>query len=327
VIRVITTLELDDDARATIAAALAPNATLDVVPHSDDLADPDAEVLLARDLPASAAGLPALRMLQLTTAGVDHLHFDQSWAGIPVATASGLFSVPIAEYVIGSLFFVTQQVSARLENARARSWHERWRLSGLPLAGTTMVLVGYGSIGREVARLAAVLRIRIIAVKAQPEARAADGFDEAGTGDPDGSLPEQIVGVDRLAEVVAQADWVVLSLPLTDATRNLLDAKVLAAMREHAWLINVGRGAVVDEAALLGLLEARAIGGAILDVFSQEPLPPEDPFWSAPETLVTPHISGGLERPDLLADLIAQNVRRLAAGEPLLNLLSPARGY
>jgi phosphoglycerate dehydrogenase-like enzyme len=327
VTRVITTLDLDDDARATLAAALAPNATLDVVRHSDDIAHPDAEVLLAHTVPKSRAGLPRLRLLQLTTAGVDHIDLGESWKGMPVATASGLFSVPIAEYVIGALFFIAQQVPARLDNARAHSWHDRWRLSGRPLAGTTMVLVGYGSIGREVARLAAALRIRIIAVKARPEARAAEGFEEPGTGDPDGSLPESIVGVDRLAEAVAQADWIVLSLPLTQRTRTLVDADVLAAVRDDAWLINVGRGAVVDEAALLGLLEARAIGGAVLDVFSEEPLPPEHPFWSAPGTVVTPHISGGLERPEVLAELIGQNVRRLAAGEPLLNVLAPARGY
>jgi phosphoglycerate dehydrogenase-like enzyme len=327
VIRVISTLELDDDARATLARAIAPYATFEVVADRDDLADAEAELLLARVPPQSRIGLPRLRVLQLVSAGVDHVRLDASWDGTMVATASGLFSVPMAEYVLGSIFLVAQHVPARLEQARAHSWADRWALSGRLLAGTTMVLVGYGSIGREIARLARPLRMRIVAVKARPGARAAEGFDETGTGDPDGSLPDEIVGGEQLVEVVRTADWVVVSLPLTDRTRHLVDASVLAAMREDAWLVNVGRGAVVEEHALLEALEARTIGGAVLDVFSEEPLPPGHPLWSAPNALITPHISGGLERADLLGELLAENVRRLVRDEPLLNVVDPERGY
>jgi len=326
VIRVLTTLELDEHARSVLATAIAPHATLHVIPDSDEPQDPEAELLLVHRPPASRAGLPRLRCLQLDTAGVDHLDV-QAWEGVTIATASGLFSAPIAEYVLGALFQVSQHVEERLAQARERSWHDRWRLSGKSLAGTTLVLVGYGSIGREIARLARPLRMRIVAVKARPDALAASGFDEAGTGDPDGSLPDLVVGVDRLADVVAEADWVVVSLPLTARTRRLLDAEVLAALRPDAWLVNVGRGAVVDEAALLALLERRAIGGAVLDVFSDEPLPPEHALWSAPNAIVTPHVSGGLSRIPVLAELLGANVRRLATGETLVNELDPVRGY
>ena len=169
--------------------------------------------------------------------------------------------------------------------------------------------------------------MRVIAVKARPDALPASGFAEPGTGDPDGSLPEAVVGIDRLAEVAARADWLVISLPLTEQTRHLVDARVLASMGSGSWLVNVGRGAVVDEAALVEALERRAIGGAVLDVFAQEPLPPEHPLWSAPNTVITPHISGALERFDVLGEIVAQNLRRLLAGEPLLNVVEPARGY
>lgn len=324
-IRAVATGELDDGARAALAAALAPDAVLAGAEASSG--DADAEILIAHTPPASRVDFPRVRWIQLTTTGVDHVALDPSWDGVTITTASGLFTVPIAEYVIGSLFFCAQHVPARLARARARDWDDRWALSGTPLAGSTLVLVGYGSIGREIARLATALRMRIIAVKARPEARAATGFSEPGTGDPDGSLPHEIVPDARLAEAVAQADWVVLSLPLTADTRGLFGAGAIAAMRPHAWLVNVGRGAVVDEDALLAALEAREIAGAVLDVFAQEPLPPAHPLWAAPNAILTPHISGGLERFDVLGEIVRQNLARLRAGEPLLNAVDRVRGY
>jgi phosphoglycerate dehydrogenase-like enzyme len=327
VIRALTTLELDPAAWDALSAALAPAADLRRVEAAPQLADAEAEILITDDPPVSRAGLPRLRWLQLTTAGVDHLELDRSWDGVTITTASGLFTPSIAEFVIGSIFFCAQQVPKRLARAAARSWDDRWGLSGRPIAGSTIVLLGYGSIGREVARLAAALRMRIIAVKARPDELAASGFSEAGTGDPDGSLPEQVVGIDRLAEVVALADWFVITLPLTDETRHLVDASVLATMRPDAWLVNVGRGAVVDEGALVEVLERRAIAGAVLDVFAEEPLPPDHPLWSTPNTVITPHISGALERWGVFAEIVGQNVPRLLAGEPLVNAIDPSRGY
>ena len=326
-IRALTTLELDPAAWKALSSALAPDAELHRAEAGADLTDAEAEILITDDPPVNRAGLPRLRWMQLTTTGVDHLELDRSWDGVTITTASGLFTPSIAEFVIGSIFFCAQQVPKRLARAEARSWEDRWGLSGRPIAGSTIVLLGYGSIGREVARLAAALRMRIIAVKARPDALAASGFSDVGTGDPDGSLPERIVGNDRLAEVVALADWFVITLPLTDETRHLVDASVLAAMRPGAWLVNVGRGAVVDEGALVEILERRAIAGAVLDVFAEEPLPPDHPLWSTPNTVITPHISGALERWDVFAEIVGQNVPRLLAGEPLVNAIDPARGY
>jgi phosphoglycerate dehydrogenase-like enzyme len=325
VIRAAATIELDAAAREALTAALAPAAEL--VAADESTGDPDAEILIAHTPPPSRAAFPRLRWIQLTLAGVDHVDLDASWDGVTITTASGLYTAAIAEYVIASLFFCAQHVPARLARAQARDWDDRWSLSGAPLAGSVIALVGYGSIGREIARLAAALRMRVIAVKADPDVRAASGFAEAGTGDPDGSLPERIVGIAELPAVAAEADWVVLSLPLTPATRQLVDADVLACIRPHAWLVNVGRGAVVDEDALLGALETRSLGGAVLDVFAQEPLPPAHPLWSAPNAVLTPHISGGLERWDVLGEMVRQNLARLTAGQPLLNVVDRLRGY
>jgi phosphoglycerate dehydrogenase-like enzyme len=325
VIRAVATVELDDAARAALSTALAPDATL--ADAASAAGDADAEILIAHTPPSSRAAFPRVRWIQLTTSGIDHVELDSSWDDATITTASGLFTVPIAEYVIGSLFFCAQRVTERLARAAARDWDDRWTLSGTPLAGSTLVLVGYGSIGREIARLATALRMRIIAVKADPDARRAAGFSEVGTGDPEGVLPERIEPVSRLREAVAEADWLVLSLPLTARTRGLVDVDALAAMRSHAWLVNVGRGAVVDEDALARALGAHTIRGAVLDVFSQEPLPPGHPLWSAPNAVLTPHISGGLERFEVLGEIVRQNLARLLAGETLLNAVDRRRGY
>ena len=167
-LRAATTLELDDRAFETLAAALAPHASLHRIEQDEHVGDPGAEILLGHTPPRNRDGWPRLRWLQLTTAGIDHLELDRSWDGVTITTASGLYTPSIAEYVIGALFFCAQHVPQRLARAQARSWEGRWELAGRPLAGSTIALVGYGSIGREIARLSAALRMRIIAVKARP---------------------------------------------------------------------------------------------------------------------------------------------------------------
>ena len=126
--------------------------------------------------------------------------------------------------------------------------------------------------------------------------RADPSYRVPGTGDPDGSIPERIVGVDALAEVAREADYLVLTLPLTAASRGLIDAAVLAALPPTAWLINVSRGALVDEDALLEALRAGRLAGAVLDVVGEEPLPPDSPLWDAPNVTITPHVSGATSR-------------------------------
>jgi phosphoglycerate dehydrogenase-like enzyme len=206
----------------------------------------------------------------------------------------------------------------------------RFDLAGRRLRGRTALIVGYGSVGREAARLLHAAGMRILAVKADPSARLDPGWREPGTGDPDGTLPQVLAGPGRLHELVAEADFVVVSLPITDRTRGIVDASVLAAMRPDAWIVNVGRGALIDEAALLEVLPLGRIGGAVLDVLVEEPLPAGHPLWSAPNCLVTPHVSGigGLDAFwHAAAQLLAENLRRDLDGAPHLNVTSPVTGY
>jgi phosphoglycerate dehydrogenase-like enzyme len=194
--------------------------------------------------------------------------------------------------------------------------------------GKTIVIIGYGTVGRETARLATALGMRVLAVKAHPETLVDASFREPDTGDPEGRLPERVTGLDQLGELARQADYVVMTLPLTPATDGLIDEHLLRQLPQHAWLVNVGRGRVIDEGALIDCLTHQRIAGAWLDVFATEPLPPESPLWTLPNVTITPHISGGnRDSFRVLTDLCCENLRRYLGGEPLLNMVRREFGY
>ncbi len=290
----------------------------------------DIEVLLSDFLPTDLGRWPRLRWLQYSGAGVDELEDRAPWAsGLLVTTASGGNAVAIGEYVLAWLLHLSQQVGDLVENQRARAWSAtRMGLGGHGLRGRTLVIVGYGSVGREVARLARAFGVRVLAIKARPDVRADGGFRWADTGDPDGVLPERIVGLDQAAEVLDRADYVLVAAPLTPATRGILGRTILDAMSRNAWLINVGRGGLFDEEELIGALRERRIGGAVLDVAWREPLEASNALWSMPNVIVTPHVAGLSPTTwNALADLFAQNLARYVTGEPLLNLVDPDHGY
>jgi phosphoglycerate dehydrogenase-like enzyme len=292
---------------------------------AETLADPEVEILVGSRAPSDLARVPGLRWLQVRSAGVDHLAADPPWRrGLLVTNAKGVYSIPIAEYVTGMILRVHQPTAWSVDQAA-----HRWPPGEPPLIteirGKTAVIAGYGSIGREVARQLSALGMRILAVKPRPQVRADTSFRVPGTGDPDGSIPERIVGDDGLLGVVREADVLVLTMPLTDASRGIIGREVIAALPAGAWLINVSRGALVDEPALLEALRAGRLAGAVLDVFGQEPLPPDSPWWDAPNVIVTPHASGVTLR--FFDDLLVENVRRYLAGQTLLNPVDPERGY
>jgi phosphoglycerate dehydrogenase-like enzyme len=290
------------------------------------LADPEVEVLIGSGPPTDLAATPKLRWLQVRSAGVDHLAADPPWRkGLIVTNAKGVYAVPIGEYVSGMVLRVHQPAAVWSADQAAHRWPAGDPRLIDPIRGKTALIAGYGSIGREVARQLFALGMRIIAVKPRPEVRRDGSYHVPGTGDPDGSIPERIVGVDRLAEAVRDADVLVLTMPLTDASRGIVGRELIAALPRRAWLINVSRGALVDEPVLLEALREGRLAGAVLDVFGEEPLPPESPWWDAPNVIVTPHASGHTLR--FFDELVVENVRRYLAGEPLLNPVDPERGY
>ena len=196
------------------------------------------------------------------------------------------------------------------------------------LRGATLGVVGYGSVGRETARLAAALGMRVLACKRDPQQPLDTGWIWPGTGDPQGALPERFYGLDELHDMLPKCDYVLLALASTVTTRHIIDAEALRCMQRSACLINVGRGALVDEPALIEALQAGIIRGAGLDVFEQEPLPANSQLWSLPNVLLTPHQAGITPAyHERLMALFAENLKRYLGGQPLLNLVDMAAGY
>jgi phosphoglycerate dehydrogenase-like enzyme len=267
------------------------------------------QVAYAWKLPPDLYGKASkLEWLQAMGAGVD-------WAlpGLPrrvvVTRAPGIFGPWMSEYVLGWCSWVTQ----RTETYRAAQRERRWLGDVLPgrLRGKTLTLVGVGDIGREIARVARAVGMHVLGVSR--------------TG---GRVPgvEHVYRPGYLGRALAAADFVVVVLPLTRQTRGLIDAQALAAMRPGAWLLNIGRGAVVDEAALLEALQARRIAGAILDVFPTEPLAPEHPLWALDNVVITPHVAGP-STADEIAPVFNDNLARWLRGRPLQHVVDRSRGY
>ncbi len=268
---------------------------------------------------------PNLRWIQLTSAGYDRLL--GSWvmepSGPMVTNASGIHATQIGEYVLGMMLAWRLRLPLAFQLQQRAEWpRPAWpHFRHAELRGATVGIVGYGAIGREVARLATAFGMRILALKRDPQKRAASSFTFPGQGDPEGLLPEAWYGPDELVTMVSLCDYVVLAAPLTESTRGMFNAEAIHALKEGAFLVNVGRGGLVDEPVLIEALQAGRIGAA-LDVVSQEPLPPEHPLWQIdPQRLIiTPHISGTSPLyTEKLSRLFAINLQRWLSGEELFN--------
>jgi glyoxylate/hydroxypyruvate reductase A len=259
--------------------------------------------------PALYAEAGRLRWLQAMGAGVEWALVPELPPRVTVTRAPGVFGPWMAEYVLGWCAWITQ----RMETYRAAQRARRWLAEVVPdrLRGTTMAIVGLGDIGRRIARGARALGMRVVGVS-----RSARPVREA----------DRVYGVSALTRALGQADWVVVVLPLTADTRGLLGERELAAMRPTAWLLNIGRGAVVDEDALLRALRERRIAGAVLDVFPTEPLPRDHLLWNLDNVVITPHIAGP-STPEEISPIFNDNLARFLAGRRLRHVVARRRGY
>lgn len=257
---------------------------------------------------------PRLRWIHSASAGVDRIATPALRAReLLLTNARGVFSRPIAEYVVMMSLAVARRLPALLELQRERTWQP---LRGRELAELTVAIVGFGSIGLEVARLLEPFGCRILATRRHPE---------RGSGSAPGV---ELRPLDALHDVLRESDVVVVAAPLTEETAGLIGAEELAAMREDAWLINIARGRLIDELALRRALENGWIGGAVLDVFAEEPLSPESPLYRTPNLVITPHTSWASDRViERSVDLFVENLRRHQAGEPLRNVVDLEAGY
>jgi phosphoglycerate dehydrogenase-like enzyme len=281
----------------------------------------DAEAVMTWSLrPEQFRLAHSLRWIHSPAAGVNQLMFPELvQSEVIVTNASQVHKTVVAELVIALVFALAKNLHRAAHFQRQRLWAQQsmWDETPRPreVSGATLGLVGLGSIGSEVARRASALGMRVIAVREHPE-----------KGSP--AEVDRVFGSAQIDELLSQSDYVVLAAPVTPATRNLIDAARLAKMKPDACLINVSRGSLVDEAALVHALCEHKIGGAALDVFEQEPLPPDSPFWDLENLLITPHIGGLTEKLwQRHYALFSENLRRYLKREPLLSLVNKQQGY
>ena len=239
----------------------------------------------------------------------------------PAASSRG----PIAEYVMLMILAVSRRLPSLLELQAERTWQP---LESRELRDVTVGIVGLGSIGRAVGALATAFGCRVVATRRRPEAgsHAADG---AGDEPYLGSLMlDRVLAPEQLPELLAESDFVVLAAPLTEDTHGLIGDEAIAQLKPGAWVINVARGELIDERALARAIRDGRLGGAVLDTFREEPLPPTSPLYDLPNVILTPHTSWSSTRVlDRSVDLFCENLRRYADGQPLVNVVDPNAGY
>jgi phosphoglycerate dehydrogenase-like enzyme len=317
--------------------AISPRLRVEQHPvkRGDDLGALDwrgVEVVLTTGAVPTLEQAPDLRWVQTYFAGPDRALRENRplFERVKLTTASGVHMPVMGEYALMMMLAHAHRLPQLLRAQAAREWpaNRAELFSVTELRGQTLGILGYGSIGREAGRLAQAAGMRVLAAKRNPDHHGDPGWHLPGTGDPRGEVPEAFFGLDRLDEMLPPCDFVLLVLPLTDQTRHVLNARTLALLKPTAFVINYGRGALIDEPALIAALQAGRLGGAALDVFEQEPLPASSPLWTLPNVILTPHISGWTARYDELAvQLFADNLQRYLAGEPLLNEVDIEAGY
>ena len=303
----------------------AAGAPIHCVTTAEELAArlAEAEVLCSYDIAADwRSRAPKLRWLQYPGAGVDGLKPSgllDAGSNVVITTARGIHATTICEYVFGSMLMFNwnwpQMVRLQDKHIWARS--ARWyKLGRRELIDQTLGIVGVGSIGRQIAKMGRAFGMRVLGMRrSMPEEQA----------DPD---IDAYIPPEQLHDLLGQSDYVVLAVPLTQETEKLIGEAELRAMRPNAYLVNIARGRVVDEQALIRALNEGWIAGAGLDVTEEEPLPSESPLYSMQNVILTPHISGNsIHYEKRLAELFADNMRRFRAGTPLLNRYDAARGY
>src|SRR5215212_955952 len=282
-----------------------------------DLAD--AQVLLRWWMPQTTlrrilAAAPQLRWLHTPSAGVDGLLIPEVLEReIVLTNSAGAHAIPIAEFVLLCMLGHAKHARDLAALTPEHAWAQGRTLQLGELYEKTLLIVGLGHIGQEIARRAAAFGMRVIGSRRRP-APLTD--------------VERVVGDDAWRALLPEADYRVIATPLTGATRGMLDAAALAQLRPSAYLINIARGEIIDTAALIAALEQGRLAGAALDVLPEEPLPPEHPLWRTPNVWITPHISSSSPRTsDRAIAIFVENVRRDLTGQPLVNLVDQQAGY
>jgi phosphoglycerate dehydrogenase-like enzyme len=326
-VRVLSTMTFPPDWLAEVAQA-ADGIALEQFPAErvEEL-PPDAlaaaEVIYTGSAFPTPEQAPALRWVQLDTSGADHVRRSRLWdrRDVTITSIAGVSPRPMAEYVMAMVLGFAHRLPTAARLRPERRWPtnaERWERYGpAHVPGSRMTIVGYGRLGRGIARAAQAFGIEVTGVRRGGTREYADDVPGVRT-----------VTTDRLREALADADWIVVCVPGTPETIGLLGADELAATKRGAHLVDVSRGGVVEQAPLLAALDAGQLAGAALDVFEQEPLPPDSPLWDHERVVLTPHVSGlASDYAERVRELFKDNLARYVAGQPLRNVVDRELGY
>ncbi len=308
-----------------VGADLIPGPTEDAAwSWPDDPASIDA--IFCSLPPDNLADFTSLRWIQIDSAGFSQLiPADLPGRGIVATNAAGVFDVPIAEWCVAMMVSLARHLPEMLRNQAASIWDRDARFQ-TEIRGTTVGFWGYGGLARETARLAKALGLQVHVLSRGKLRKRPNTFCLAGTGDPEALLPDRVFGAEETDKFLEGLDFLVMGLPLTDATRGICQEHHLRALKKSAFLLNPARGPLIDQQALIRALRERWFAGAALDTHYEYPLPPHHPLWSMPNVILTPHISGSTGSRGFsgrVAEIFSGNLRRFVNGEPLWNQIPP----
>ena len=309
---------------------------LTVVKYRDgEVASPEqwhkTEVLFTggRNVPA-VQDVQNLRWVHVAFAGVDALVNTplMRQPNVTVTSSSGVMISQMGEYVVMALLMLGHKAHEIFRLQKDAKWGESKDMTPVELRGSTVGIVGYGSVGREIARRLHPFNVTVLAAKRDATKPEDKGFTPDGLGDPHGDYFDRLYPIEALKGMLSQCDFVVLAIPLTEETRNLFTTEVFNAMKPGAFLVNVARGEVINDLALEQALKSGQVGGAVLDVFAQEPLPSDSPLWNLKNVIITPHVSGlSSHYMDDMVALFCENLSRYIEGQALHNVIDAEKGY
>lgn len=312
---VLVTVPLGDEARQSVAETVAELGGRVIFSDGVDGVDAEPTVIFGTAPLPYIAAQPGLRWIHTHSAGVDHLVGSPETPfprNVRLTNSSGVYSTAGGEHILAMMLYFTRGLFFFRRHQQRGEWVRDISYARL-LKGQTLCVLGLGGIGREVVARARAFDMRIIGVKRKPAPM--DGV-------------ERVIAPDQLDEVLPEVEHLAITLPLTRETRGMIDARRLSLLPKGAFVYNIGRGAIIDEEALVEALRSGHLGGAGLDVFVEEPLPAGHPLWSMENVIITPHL--GADTPwdnDRAAELFVQNLRRFAAGESLINEVDVELGY
>jgi phosphoglycerate dehydrogenase-like enzyme len=276
--------------------------------------------------------VPNLKWIQFHYAGIDYIHESPllKKPDLIYSSMSGASAIQEAEYILMMMLSLSHRMPELAANQIKKDWpKDRWdRFTPVELTNSTVGLVGYGSISREVARMLQPFNAKVLATKKDVMHPLDAGYSIEGHGDPEGNYFHRLYPIEALKQMLKLCDFVVITLPITPETRGMIGEAEITAMKPGAFLVHVSRGGILNETALINALNDHKLAGAALDVFSQEPLPPDSPLWKTPNLFITPHVSGFSARyKERAGEMFEENLNRYLHGEPILNQYNPERYY